>query len=203
MIERKIRAMTLSSLESRVAITLAAAIDVVAVAILLHGTSLASPLEGLVAGAVHVAVVLLLSVLHGGRASRRRLCFAAALTVPVVGVAIAAAALATRGRGVALVRRHRDARRRRAPLKATLERLGSALSPCDALGPGDEEQRRSALSALSRRSDPEAISVLRWAAAGRDPDLALSAALVLDVIRERAERRAWWMVPAEARRAAH
>jgi HEAT repeat protein len=87
-------------------------------------------------------------------------------------------------------------------LKAVLERLGSALSPCDALGPGDEEQRRSALSELSRRSDPEAIAVLRWATAGRDPDLALSAALVLDVIRERAERRAQWMDLAEARRAA-
>jgi HEAT repeat protein len=203
MIERKAGEMAPSSPKRHMAITSAAAIDALAVAILIHATSLASPLEGLVAVALHIAAVMLLLVLHGGRASRRRLSFAAALTVPVVGVAIAAAAMESRGRRGALVWRHRDARRRRAPLKATLERLGSALSPCDALGPGDEEQRRSALSALSRRNDPEAISVLRWAAAGRDPDLALSAALVLDVIRERAERRAWWMVPAEARRAAH
>jgi hypothetical protein len=202
MSERKIGATTLSSLESRLVIASAAAIDALAVAILFHGTSLASPLEGLVAGALHLAAVMLFLVLHGGRASRRRLCFAAALTVPVVGVAIAAAALATRGQSAAPVRLHRDAPRRRAPLKAVLERLGSALSPCDALGPGDEEQRRSALSELSRRSDPEAIAVLRWATAGRDPDLALSAALVLDVIRERAERRAQWMDLAEARRAA-
>jgi HEAT repeat protein len=53
---------------------------------------------------------------------------------------------------------------------------------------GDEEQRRAALWALSRRGDPEAIALLRRAAAGRDPDLALSAALVLDEVGERAER---------------
>ena len=70
-----------------------------------------------------------------------------------------------------------------------MQRLGGALSPCDALDCGDEEQRRAALAALSRRGDSEAIALLRRAAGGRDPDLALSAALALDEIGERAERQ--------------
>jgi len=82
---------------------------------------------------------------------------------------------------------------------AAMKRLGGALSTCDALDGGDEEQRRAALSALSRRGDPEAIALLRRAAAGRDPDLAMSAALVLDEIGERAEGEADRLEPAEVR----
>ena len=67
--------------------------------------------------------------------------------------------------------------------------LGDALSPSDALDCGEEEQRRAALSALSRREDPEAIALLRRAATGHDPELALSAALILDDVGERAERQ--------------
>ena len=83
-----------------------------------------------------------------------------------------------------------------------MQRLGGGLSPYDALDGGDEEQRRAALLALSRRGDPEAIALLRRAAAGRDPDLALSAALVLDEIGERAERRVERLDSAEVRRGA-
>jgi len=72
---------------------------------------------------------------------------------------------------------------------AALKHLGGALSTYDALESGDDERRRAALSALSRRGDPEAIALLRRAAAGRDSDLALCAALVLDEIAERTERR--------------
>ena len=82
---------------------------------------------------------------------------------------------------------------------ASVQRLGTALSPCDALDCGDEEQRRAALSALSRREDSEAIALLRRTAAGRDPDLALPAALVLDEIGERAERRVNRLDPAVVR----
>ena len=70
-----------------------------------------------------------------------------------------------------------------------IQRLGDALSPRDALDCGDEEQRRAALSALSRREDLEAITLLRRATAGSDPALAVSAALILDEVGERAERR--------------
>ena len=58
----------------------------------------------------------------------------------------------------------------------------------DALERGDDEQRRAALWALSRAGGPEAIALLRRTAAGRDPDLALSAALALDEIAERSEQ---------------
>jgi len=64
---------------------------------------------------------------------------------------------------------------------------------------GDEDQRRAALWALSRREDPEAIALLRRAASGCDPDLALSAALVLDEISERAEHRVERLNLTEAR----
>ena len=80
-----------------------------------------------------------------------------------------------------------------------MRRLAGALSPCDALACGDVDERRSALSALGRREDPEAIALLRRAAAGPDPDLAMSAALVLDEIGERAERRAERVVAVESR----
>lgn len=180
----------------------AALADAVAAGILLGVTRFMPPFAWFAAAGLHGTALLLLSTLRGAPGSRRRLAMAAALTVPVVGVAIAAVTLSTRGRGSARAWRRRRSRVRRAPSRAVLESLGSALSPCDALGPGDEERRRSALCRLSSRSDPEAIALLRWATAGRDPDLALSAALALDEIHERAERRIGWQSPAEARRVA-
>jgi HEAT repeat protein len=95
--------------------------------------------------------------------------------------------------------RRRKARRRPPLTVAAIQHLGDALSPCEALDCGDEEQRRAALSALSGRGDPEAIMLLRRAAASRDSDLALSAALVLDEISERVERRADRPAPATVR----
>ncbi len=164
-----------------------AAMDVVAAGMLLVGTSLAPWLEGLAVAVAHGTAVLLLFSLPRERPGRRWLCVASALAVPGVGVAVVAAILATRGRGTLEMEHRRSARPRPVLTLAAMQRLGDALSPCDALDCGDEEQRRGALSALSRRGDPEAIALLRRAAAGRDPDLALSAALVLDEICERAE----------------
>jgi HEAT repeat protein len=112
---------------------------------------------------------------------------AAIITVPFIGAAVAAAAHLARGRGTLAMRRRRP-RPRQALTIASIRSVGSALSPCDALVHGDEEQRRGALSRLSRRADADAIALLRRTAVGRDPDLALSAALVLDEIRERLER---------------
>jgi HEAT repeat protein len=80
-----------------------------------------------------------------------------------------------------------------------MSRMAGALSPSDALESDDEDQRREAFAALSRRGDPEAIVLLRRAAASRDPDVALSAALALDEIGERAERELRWSQPAEVR----
>jgi len=179
-----------------------AALDAVAAGILLIGTPLARPLELLAALVSHGAAVLLLSGLARERPSRRWLGVAAALAVPFAGAAVATAMFATRGRGSIVMERRRKARRR-TPLTATaIERLGGALALCDALDGDDEEQRRDALWALSRRRDPEAIALLRRAAAGRDPDLALSAALVMDEIGERAEREADPLDRAEVRHGA-
>lgn len=166
-----------------------AALEAFAAGILLMGTPLSPVLEGLAAGVAHGAAALLLSGAVRARPGRPWLGVACLVAVPLVGIAVAIAAHATSGRGAAARRRRRTARRQPALARSALQRLGGALSPCDALNWGDEEQRRAALSALSRRADPEAIALLRWAAAGRDPDLALSAALALDEIGERAERR--------------
>ena len=189
-----IRAIASSDCEDRLRWTAllagCAAIDAAAAGILLLGTPLPPLLEGLAAAASHGAAVLLLSGLPRMRPSRRWLGTAAVLTVPCVGVTVAAAAIFTRGRGTAAMERRRKPRRRPALTMAAMERLRDSLSPCDALDRGDDEQRRAALSVLSRRADREAIALLRRAASGRDPDLALSAALALDEIGERAEREA-------------
>lgn len=176
-----------------------AGLEALAVGLLLFGAPLSLWIVGPVAAVSHGAAVLLLFGLARSRPSCRWLCVAAVLAVPLVGVAVPAAVLATRERGPSATRRRRNVRRRPALTMTEMRRLGGALSPCDALD-GDEEQRRIALSALSRRGDPEAIALLRWAAAGRDPDLALSAALVLDEIGERAEHRVDRLDPAELRR---
>jgi hypothetical protein len=176
-----------------------AAVDAVAVVILLLGAPLPGLLEGLAVAVSHGTAILLLSGLARAHPSRRWLCRAAMLVIPCVGAAVVAAILVTRGRGSAGMGRRRKTRRRPALTMAEMRRLGGALSACDALDCGDEEQRRAALSSLSRRRDAEAIALLRRAAASGDPDLALSAALVLDEIGERAERQVDRLDPAEVR----
>ena len=176
-----------------------AALDAVAAGILLHGTPLAPPLEGIAAMVLHATAVLLMCGVARERPSRRWLCAAAVLAVPVVGAVVAAATLVTRGRGTLAMESRRKPRRPSRLTMAEIKRLAGALSLCDALDGDDEEQRRDALWALSRRRDPEAIALLRRAAGGRDPDLALSAALVMDEIGERAERHADPLDRAEAR----
>ena len=178
-----------------------AGLDALAAGMLLLGSPPA-PLLGVAAGlALHGAVVLLLSraIPAGTRPGARWLCVSAVLAVPGVGAAVAIAALVTRGRGSAFRRRRRPAGRRPTYSRAALERLAGALSPCDALLGGDAERQRDALTGLARRSDPEAIALLRRATAGPDADLAVRAALVLDEIAERAELRACARHSAEAR----
>ena len=165
------------------------AIDSIATGILLLGTPLPAALSGVAAAALHVTAALLLAGSPRAPSSRRLLCMAGALAVPFAGLGVAAVVLLTRGRGSAAMERRLEARGREALTVVAMRRLGGALSTCDALVCGDEEERSAALSALARRADPEAMALLRWAAAGRDPDLALSAALTLDEISERAERR--------------
>ena len=166
------------------------ALDAVAAAFLLLGGSLPLPLQILAAAASHGTAVLLLTGLARARPGRPWLGVAALLAVPLLGAAVAITTIFTSGRNSIEKGHHRRRRRRPAPTRPELEHLADSLSPCDALDCGDGDQRRAALSVLAQRTDPEAIALLRRAAAGRDPDLALSAALVLDEISERAERQA-------------
>jgi hypothetical protein len=171
------------------ALLAAASADAVAAGLLLVGTPLATPLEGAAVAVLHGAAILLVSGSARALPSRQWLCVAATLTVPFLGAAVAAAAVLTRGRAASASGRKRRAHPRPALRMAAIQRIGSSLSPCDALTCGNGEQRRAALVALSLRADSESIALLRRAASGSDPDLALSAALVLDEISERAERR--------------
>ena len=179
-----------------------AAVDAAAVGTLLLDTPLPPSLEVFAAAVLHGTAVLFLSGLALGRPSHWWLCASAVLAVPGAGAAVAAVVLVTRGRNSAALERRRKARRRPELSKVAMQRLADSLSPCDALECGDETARRAALTSLSRREDPEAIAVLLRAAGGRDPELALSAALVLDEIGERAERRMRRLELAEVRHAA-
>jgi hypothetical protein len=180
-------------------VALCALAEAIATAILLLDHSLPRPLNVVALVAALGITVLLLSILARGRPSRVWLCVAAAATVPLVGGALAIATLNTRGHASARIRRRRMPRRRPALTIAAMQRLADALPLCDALACGDREQRHAAMSALLLRGDREAIAVLRWAAAGQNPDLALSAALALDEFGKRAERKAARLECAEAR----
>lgn len=166
-----------------------AIVDAVAVLLLLLPMPLETRQAAIVAGMAHWAAMFFLTRWARAPADRLWLAYALFAVIPCLGGAVAAVVLMTRGRGLVSVRRRRRARGSK-PTHAAARKLGSALSPGDALGCGDDEQRHAAMSMLSRRGDPQAIAVLRWIAAGRDADLALSAALALDEIAQREERRA-------------
>lgn len=141
-----------------------------------------------IAACLHVAAVLLLAGWPGRDDGRRLLGAASVLAVPCVGAAIAAAVLASRGDGHAALARDLGRRGGSTPARPVAPRFAE-LSSCDALLAGDDERRRATLAGLARRADPQGMMLLRWAARGDDPDLALLAALALDEIGERAEGR--------------
>ena len=144
----------------------------------------------LAAIALHTAAVL---AFHAASTSaprcRRILGAAAVLAVPGAGALVAIAALWTPGRAEAPTLHRDESGPRHAHAADELRRLAEALSPFDALEWGDEAQRREALSSLARRSDREAALALRWATRRADPELATSAALALDELCSRGERR--------------
>ena len=188
-----IRGMTSSggeeSLRRAVPLIVCVLLDTAAAGALLLAAPGPDLLAGVMAAALHLSGVLLLAAWPGPQTSRRWLCAASFLVLPWIGVAIAAAAWRTKGRGSAAIGPEPMAPERPAFTAAAARRLGDGLPPCDALLDGDDEERRVALAALSRRADQDGMAALRWAASGRDPDLALLAALTLDEIGERLERR--------------
>jgi hypothetical protein len=173
-----------------------------AATILLSGAALPAPVACGAAAALHVAAVLLAGAASRMRPDRRPACIAAVLAIPLAGAAVATVLLVTQGRRAEHGARRRTTPRPLALTAATLVALANTPSPCDALAWGDEDERRAAFSVLSRRADPEAIALLRRTAAGRDPDVALAAALALDEIGERIELRPERLAPPQVRRAA-
>ena len=167
----------------------AALLDAAAAAMLMGVASLPPMLYAAIAAALHGAAVLLLASRPVAEPSRRWLCIAALLAIPGAGVGIAIVLFGTKARGTVVQGRRRGAAPCRAFGVSAALGLRDALSPCEALYCGDAEQRGAAVAALVRRDDPETVVLLRRAAAHPDPDLALIAALALDEISERAERR--------------
>ena len=177
-----------------------AALDAIAAAILLGASTTPAQVAAIEFVVAHAIATLLPLLVTDARPSRLLLCFAATLAVPGAGTAVAITALATKGRAHPRPSRRKTGDRKRKLSVAEIERLATALSPCDALDRGDEEERREALAALSRDGGPAAIALLRQTTAHPDPDVALSAALVLDELSARAERGS---APAGAKEARH
>ena len=139
---------------------------------------------------LHLAAAFLVAAWRTSSPARRTLAAIAVLAVPCAGAAIAAATLATRGRGTAAAR-DREPREPRGAAAGRRSRAGGTRLPLpDALLDGDEEEHLAAIAALLRRADGEAFALLRCVAAGHDPDRALLASLALDTLGERAERGA-------------
>lgn len=191
---RSLRAVTASDGTPRPSwghrLALSAVIDSVAAALVLLDVPVSPAVAFAAAAVLHAIAVLAIHATPRVDPSRRCLGAAAVLAVPCAGAVVAAVALGTRGLGTASRDRARRVARPRASTPVAARRLGAELSACDALERGDEVKRLAALNALARRADSESKAVLRWATSGRDPELAMSAALVLDRIGERAERPA-------------
>jgi hypothetical protein len=137
----------------------------------------------LLAAALHLAAVALVSVRGGPPRSRSMLAVALTLTLPLAGAPIAALMMGTDGRGAIGDTGPSDALP--APAQASpsdLRRMAEGLACCEALLVADADERRAILSTLSRHPDRNAIELLRWALASPHPDLAVEAALALEDI---------------------
>src|SRR3989442_13403417 len=110
------------------------AIDSIATGILLFGSPLPAALSGVAAAALHATAALLLAGSPPAPSSRRLLCMAGALAVPLAGPRGAAVALLPRGRGSAAMGRPLEARGREALTVGPMRRLGAALSSFAGLG---------------------------------------------------------------------
>lgn len=171
------------------ALVLAGALEAVAACLGAHGLSRNATLELASAAVLHALAALPVAALARRMGSRARFGMLAVLAIPCLGVGIAAASCATHGRDASGPMRRRPHRAAPWPVAEAWRRLGRAPALGDALVGEDPELRRAALLTLSRRQDPAAIALLRRAAWGPDPELALSAGIALDEVGERAERQ--------------
>jgi len=164
-------------------------LDAAAAAMLLSAAPHPDAAAAAIAGCLHFAAALLLAGWPGRDDGRHLFGAAAVLAIPFFGAVIAAAVLTSRGDGRFALARDPGKASRWRPVLPAIPRFEDLVPSCDALLDGDEERRRAALADLARRSDPEGMMLLRWAARGDDPDLALLAALALDESVERAGGR--------------
>ncbi|HUD73126.1 MAG TPA: hypothetical protein VMQ62_14295 [Dongiaceae bacterium] len=164
-------------------------LDAAAAALLIGSAPQPDAVAVAIAAGLHLAAAWLLASWPGRNDGRRLLGAATVLAIPCIGAVIAAAVLSTRGEGTAGSGLDFGRVDRSSPARPAVTRSEDLIPTCDALLDGDEERRRAALAGLTRRADPEGMLLLRWAARGDDPDLALLAALALDEIGERAPGR--------------
>ncbi len=155
-----------------------AGLDALAVVVLYLGGGAAT--DYALAGAVHLLAVAVVWTSTPVSPSHRVLLAAVALALPIVGVAVAALVLATPGRGEMAEALIIDP-----PLAPQLTaadwcRLVDSVPACETLVSANREHRRATLTLLSRRGDAASVGLLRWAVTGRDSDLAIEAALVLE-----------------------
>lgn len=139
------------------------------------------------AALLHVLAALMVHLSAPPGSCRGRLARASALALPLAGSALAVVVLMVRGRGLAIEDDAHPGERGAGPDRGGPFRAAEAIAQYDVLECGDDDRRHAALRSLAARSDPEARVVLRHATASADPDVALSAALVLDQILERIE----------------
>ncbi len=164
------------------------ALDALGTAIILFGSG--GPSGYAMAATLHLVAVGIVWQSSRLAPSHRLLLSALTLAMPVVGPPIAALALATRGRGELARALAVDSIWQPPSKVMDVSRLTDGLPACEALVSANQEQRRASLALLSRRADAESIAILRWAAGGPDPDLAVEAALALEDLGTRFDTRA-------------
>ena len=122
--------------------------------------------------------------------SERGLAAALALTLPCVGMPLAALALGTVGRSeLAQPPPGEGASTSQALDPEEVRRMAEALPCCEALLAGAVEERRAILATLTRRADADALALLRWALGAPDSELAIEAALALEDVSATFESR--------------
>jgi hypothetical protein len=127
----------------------------------------------------HAAAMLMVAFPKALSPSERELGIALVFALPVFGALLAVLAL-EHGTGDLVS----DLAQGQAPAVdapgSDFGRLAIALPSCEALMAGTVEERRAIIATLVRRSDADAVALLRWALGASDPDLAVDAALALE-----------------------
>src|SRR3982751_6550305 len=131
------------------------------------------------AAGLHLAAMLPLALLKALSPSERILGLALVFALPVFGALLAVLALEHGDGDLVSDLAQPPSLAVDAP-GGDFGRLAAALPSCEALMAGTMEERRAIIATLVRRSDADAVALLRWALGASDPDLAVDAALALE-----------------------